>query len=260
MLDTYASIVEALKAACWHNNCDLDLRWVDAEEVETRGSKTFLSDVAGVVVPGGFGTRGIEGKIQSIQYAREQKTPYLGLCLGMQLAVVEFARNKAGLSQASSQEFLDENKVGAGETPSVEAGNTPCVNGKTPGIEEAEANQLVIHIMAEQKTITDKGGTMRLGGWDCVLAEDTFSYQAYGQKKIRERHRHRYEFNNIFRDQLESAGLRIAGTTPDNQLVEIVEVADHPWFVGVQYHAEFTSRPITGHPLFNSFIAACLRR
>lgn len=233
MLDTYASVVEALKAACWQNDHDLNLRWVDSEEIESQSAKMILGDVDGIVVPGGFGNRGTEGKIKAIQFARENKVPYLGLCLGMQLAVIEFARNVAGIKQATSQEYVDEGDVS-----------------------KEHLKDCVIHIMEDQKTITDKGGTMRLGGWDCALDESSFSYKAYGKKEIRERHRHRYEFNNDFREQLTKAGLRIAGTTLDNKLVEIVEVPDHPWFVGVQYHAEFTSRPISGHPLFNDFIKA----
>lgn len=236
MLDTYASVVEALKAACWQSNTDLELRWIDSEKIEKKGAESFLSQVSGIVVPGGFGSRGIEGKIQAIQYARENKIPYLGLCLGMQLAVVEFARNVAGIKEATSAELIDEGDVSEG----------------------ARGN-CVIDIMESQKDIKDKGGTMRLGGWDCVLADGSFSREAYGKKDIRERHRHRYEFNNDYREQLEKSGLRIAGTTPDGNLVEIVEVADHPWFVGVQYHAEFTSRPVGGHPLFNGFIAAAIK-
>jgi len=225
MLDTYSSVIEALKAACWMNGVNLNLRWVDAEEIESNGADMYVRDVRGIVVPGGFGTRGIEGKIQAIRFAREHKVPYLGLCLGMQLAVIEFARNVTGIEDATSQEF-------------------------------SSAGSWVIHIMESQKSVTDKGGTMRLGGWDAVLTKDSFAYRAYGKKNIRERHRHRYEFNNKFRKRLEKTGLRISGTTPDNNLVEIIEVKDHPWFVGVQYHAEFTSRPTTGHPLFNSFINA----
>ncbi len=236
MLDTYTSVVEALKAACWRNDRDLNLRWVDAEEIENRGAEEFLKGAAGVLVPGGFGTRGFEGKIRAIRYARENKMPYLGLCLGMQLAVVEFARHVAGLPNAVSQEILDE----------LPSGNRPA--GK-----DAIS---VIHIMESQKDVEDKGGTMRLGGWNCVLNKQSFAFKAYGKEQIRERHRHRYEFNNAFRQRLEDAGLRVAGTTSDNKLVEIVEVANHPWFVGVQYHAEFTSRPIDGHPLFNAFIRA----
>jgi len=236
MLDTYASVVEALKSACWQADHDLNLRWVDSEQIEKQGTQAFLSDVAGIVVPGGFGMRGIEGKIQAIQYARENKVPYLGLCLGMQLAVIEFARHVAGIAEANSSEFIDEGDLS-----------------------EDKRSSCVIDIMADQKTVTDKGGTMRLGGWDCTLTDGTFSIAAYGDKNIRERHRHRYEFNNDFKEQLQKAGLVIAGTTPDGSLVEIVEVKDHPWFVGVQYHAEFTSRPISGHPLFNDFIKASVK-
>ena len=232
MLDTYASVIEALKAACWQNDRNLDLRWVDSEKIEKDGAEKYLADVAGIVVPGGFGVRGTEGKIQAIQYAREQKIPYLGLCLGMQLAVIEFARNVAGVPQATSEEFLEE------------------------GAKDQDKKECVIHLMESQKTITDKGGTMRLGGWDCKLQPDTLAYKAYGQENIRERHRHRYEFNNEFREQFTSKGMVLSGTTPDNELVEIIEVKDHPWFVGVQFHPEFTSRPVKGHPLFNAFISA----
>lgn len=239
MLDTYASVVEALKAAAWHNDHDLVLRWIDAQELE-RGEqmvKRELEGVAGIVVTGGFGRRGTEGMIRSIKYARENKVPYFGLCFGMQLAVIEFARNVAGIAQATSQEFSDE------ESASVPAQRLPWV----------------INLMEEQKVIENKGGTMRLGGWDCRLVENTHAAKAYGTSKIRERHRHRYEFNNEFRGQLEKAGLIIAGTTPSGGLVEIVELPNHPWFVGVQFHPEFTSRPTTGHPLFNSFLAAAIQ-
>jgi CTP synthase len=233
MLDTYASLVEALKAACWQNNCDLNLRWIDAEEAEKGSANEQLKDVQGIVVPGGFGMRGTEGKIKAIEIARKNKIPYLGLCFGMQLAVIEFARNIAGIPQATSQEFIDEGD----QTPK-------------------RLSHCVIHLMESQKDITNKGGTMRLGGWDCALDPQSKTHAAYGRKKIRERHRHRYEFNNEFRTQLEKAGMRIAGTTLDGKLVEVIEVIDHPWFVGVQFHPEFTSRPIGGHPLFNAFIAA----
>lgn len=231
MLDTYASLVEALRAACWHNDRSLDLHWIDAEKLEKDEPSKYLDGMDGIVVPGGFGVRGTEGKIRAISYARENKVPYFGLCLGMQLAVIEYARNVLGVKQATSEEFVEEK-------------------------DKATHNACVIHIMDSQKTIVDKGGTMRLGGWDCVLEKKSFSHKAYGSTEIRERHRHRYEFNNDFREQLTAAGLRIAGTTPDKKLVEIVEVADHPWFVGVQFHPEFTSRPVHGHPLFNAFIAA----
>jgi len=237
MLDTYASVVEALKHAAWFNNRDLVLRWIDAEELEDAADPAEMLDgIQGVVVPGGFGMRGTEGKIRAIQYARENKVPYFGLCLGMQLATIEFARNVAGIAQATSQEFIDEGDQTADRLRGC-----------------------VIHIMDDQKVVQDKGGTMRLGGWDCVLDKDSQAHQAYGITEIRERHRHRYEFNNDFRDQLTKAGLRLAGTTPDGNLVEIIEVKDHPWFVGVQFHPEFTSRPLTGHPLFNAFIAAATK-
>lgn len=235
MLDTYASLVEALKAACWQNGSDLELLWIDAEKLEKKDKEAWqqLKSAHGIVVPGGFGMRGTEGKIQAIEYARTRKVPYLGLCLGMQLATIEFARNIAGITQATSEEFIDEGDVSTRK-------RTSCV----------------IHIMEDQKVVEEKGGTMRLGGWDCTLTPGTASYKAYRKKKIRERHRHRYEFNNDFREKMEKSGLTIAGTTLDKKLVEVVEVADHPWFVGVQFHPEFTSRPVNGHPLFNAFIKA----
>ncbi|OGY30992.1 MAG: CTP synthase [Candidatus Andersenbacteria bacterium RIFCSPHIGHO2_02_FULL_45_11] len=228
MLDTYASLVEALKAACWQNGYDLELHWIDAEKIEKKDKEAWdaLKNAKGVVVPGGFGVRGTEGKIDAIEFARKNNIPYLGLCLGMQLAAIEFARNVAGVNQATSEEFDEDSKA--------------CV----------------IHIMDDQKTITEKGGTMRLGGWDCVLDPKSRIAKAYGTKKIRERHRHRYEFNNDFREKLESKGMMIAGTTPDGRLVEVVEIPSHKWFVAVQFHPEFTSRPLTGHPLFNAFIKA----
>ena len=235
MLDTYASLVEALKAASWHNKHKLSLRWIDAEELEKnpRSAKQQFNGVSGVVVPGGFGVRGTEGKIKAIQYARENNIPYLGICLGMQLATVEYARNVLGIKQATSEEF-DEN--------------------------HSHPSACVIHIMEDQKVVEQKGGTMRLGGWDCVLQKGSRAYKAYGKKTIRERHRHRYEFNNDFREQMESAGMTLSGTTPNGKLVEIIEIEDHPWFVGVQFHPEFTSRPIQGHPLFNAFLSAAVQQ
>lgn len=235
MLDTYASLVEALKAACWVNGVNLILRWIDAEDVERVGADELLREADGIVVPGGFGVRGTEGKIKAITHARTKKIPYLGLCLGLQLAVIEFAREVAGIKQATSEEFTS-----PPPSPTLGEGEFQCV----------------IHLMDDQKSIVDKGGTMRLGGWDCVLEDGSLTATAYGTTKIRERHRHRYEFNNDFREQLTKAGMRLAGTTPDKRLVEVIEISDHPWFVGVQFHPEFTSRPLTGHPLFNAFIAA----
>ncbi len=228
MLDTYASMVEALKAASWQNDRDLELIWIDAEKVEKKDKIAWeeLKAAKGIVVPGGFGVRGTEGKIDAIEYARENNVPYLGLCLGMQLAAIEFARNVAGIKDATSEEF------------------------------DAQAKNKIIHIMDSQKTVTDKGGTMRLGGWDCKLIKGSRIAKAYGKQNIRERHRHRYEFNNDFKEKLGKAGMSITGTTPDKRLVEVIEIPSHPWFVAVQFHPEFTSRPLTGHPLFNAFIKA----
>jgi CTP synthase len=186
--------------------------------------------VDGILVPGGFGARGIEGKIEAVRMAREGAIPYFGLCLGMQVAVIEFARHVAGLEGAHSAEF------------------------------DAATPYPVIDLMEDQKGLTDKGATMRLGAFACRLHADTKSAAAYGVEQVSERHRHRYEFNNAFRERLQQAGLVIAGTNPDRDLVEIVENADHPWFVGVQFHPEFKSKPRKAHPLFASFIAAALAR
>lgn len=228
MGDTYISVTEALKAAAWFWNYDINIKWVDAEDLEKEGGLSVLEDCIGIVVPGGFGSRGIEGKILAIKYAREKKIPYLGLCLGMQLAVIEFARNVAGLKNAHSTE-IDE---------------------KTP--------HPVIHIMPSQAKITKKGGTMRLGAYPCILDKKSKSYKAYKLSWIEERHRHRYEFNNDYRDKLKKAGLILAGTSPDKKLVEIIEIKDHPWFVATQFHPEFKSRPTRPHPLFRDFIKACI--
>ncbi len=226
--DAYKSIIESFVHSGAANNVKVEIEWVNAEELEN-GEKTpeeLLSDVHGVLVPGGFGERGVEGKIKAIQFARENRIPFFGICLGMQCAVIEFARNVAGLEGAHSAEF---------------SSTTPYP---------------VIDLMEEQKGIEEKGGTMRLGAYPCVLKEETFSYEAYGKKEISERHRHRYEFNNRFRETLEKAGLVIAGTSPDGKLVEIVEIKDHPWFVAVQFHPEFKSRPKSPHPLFLNFVRA----
>jgi len=180
-------------------------------------------------VPGGFGERGIEGKIKAIQYCRENKVPFFGICLGMQLAVIEFARNVLGHREANSTEF--------------------CSDTPYPYID----------LMPEQKNITNMGGTMRLGQYKCAINKDTFAYAAYGQEEISERHRHRYEFNNIYFEEITKAGMRVAGVNPDHGLVEIIELSDHPWFVGVQFHPEFKSRPIRSHPLFRELVAAAKR-
>ncbi|RKQ63665.1 CTP synthase [Thermovibrio guaymasensis] len=224
--DAYKSIVESFVHAGAANNVKVDIKWVNAEELDQVEPEEFLSDVYGILVPGGFGERGVEGKIRAVKFARENRIPFFGICLGMQCAVIEFARNVAGLEGAHSSEFSK---------------TTPYP---------------VIDLMEEQKGVKEKGGTMRLGAYPCVLKEDTFSYKAYGVKEISERHRHRYEFNNAFRETLEKAGLVIAGTSPDGKLVEVVEIKNHPWFVAVQYHPEFKSRPRKPHPLFVNFVKA----
>ncbi len=234
LTDAYISVIEAVKAAAWHNNADPQLDWLDATEFENNPEKLKeLSKYDGVLVPGGFGSRGVEGKINVIRYAREKKIPYFGLCYGMQLATIEFARHVAGL----------------------EGANTAEVN--------PEAAHPVIHIMPDQEAIVRKGkygGTMRLGAYPCVLTPKTHARTAYGKREISERHRHRYEFNNDYRERLEKAGLTISGTSPDGKLVEIVELKNHPFFVGVQFHPEFLSRPLRPHPLFNAFVKAALKK
>lgn len=242
MKDTYMSLIEALKAAAWAQGRSLDLWWVDAEQVESGKLKVEeLRGAAGIVVPGGFGIRGTEGKMRAIQFAREHKIPCLGLCLGMQLMVIETARNLANIPAAASEEF------------------SPA-RGRSKDAHDHTMDSCVIHLMTEQKKTLLKGGTMRLGAWPCVLKEGTLARTLYGERKISERHRHRYEFNNAFRQKLERAGLRVSGTTPDGQLVEIVERTDHPFFLGVQFHPEFQSRPIRPHPLFLGFMRAAVRQ
>jgi len=226
--DTYLSVTEAIKAACWYHGFEADIHRVDSESLEG-GNLKALKDLAGIIVPGGFGERGIEGKIAAARFARENKIPYLGLCLGMQIAVIEFARYVLGTNQVNSAEFRP--------------------NVKNP----------VITLMSEQRKVVKKGGTMRLGAYPCVLDKKSKAYKAYKTQKISERHRHRFEFNNKYREKLEKSGLRIAGTSPDNKLVEIIEVADHPWFVASQFHPEFKSRPFRPHPLFRDFVKACIK-
>ena len=232
LADSYISVIEAIKQAAWLNGRQPVLCWINSEEFEKDSNKLAeLKKYDGIIVPGGFGSRGVEGKISAIKYCRENNIPYLGLCYGMQLATIEFARNVAGLAKA----------------------NTTEIDPQTP--------YPVIHTMADQvKKIEQKkmGGTMRLGAYPCVLAKDSVSYKAYGQKEISERHRHRYEFNNEYRKLLEEKGLRIAGTSPDNNLVEIIEVPNHKFFVGTQFHPEFKSRPLKPHPLFREFIKAAI--
>ena len=231
MEDTYICIFEALRSAGWYHNVDLNLKWIDAEELgsPTANIPELMNGCDGYVVPGGFGVRGIEGKIKAAQYARENKIPYLGLCLGMQIAVIEFARNVLGWQDANSTEF-DENTT-----------------------------HPVIHIMEYQKTILDKGGTMRLGAYPAVLRPNSRAQFAYQLSEISERHRHRYEFNNLYRQNFETAGMILSGVSPSNELVEIIELRDHPWFVASQFHPEFKSRPNRPHPLFRDFIGAVIR-
>ena len=224
--DAYLSVAEALIHGGIENGVKVDIKWVDSETVTGGNAAAILSDCAGVLVPGGFGDRGIEGKIAAIQYARENKVPFLGICLGMQMAVVEFARHAAGLAGAHSSEL------------------------------DPRTEHPVIDLMPDQVGVTDKGGTMRLGSFPCRLAEGSRTMAAYGTGHIDERHRHRYEFNNAYRERLTAAGLALTGLSPDNRLVEIVELKDHPWFVGVQFHPELKSRPNRAHPLFRAFIAA----
>ncbi|SHE43579.1 CTP synthase [Alkalibacter saccharofermentans] len=227
--DAYLSVAEALKHGGIANDCDVEIKWVHSEDVTEDNAEKVFSDVKGIIIPGGFGERGIEGKIAAARYARIKKVPYLGLCLGLQIAVIEFARNVAGLKGANSAE-LDP--------------NTPYP---------------VIDLMHEQKDIDNKGGTMRLGLYPCKLKEGTKAYEAYGTEMIDERHRHRYEVSNRFRETLEEKGLVISGISPDRVLVEMVEIENHPWFVATQAHPEFKSRPNKAHPLFRDFVGATLK-
>ncbi len=226
--DSYISVIESLYHAGFANNVKVKVQLVDSETITKENVAEKLSRFDGVVVPGGFGNRGIEGKIETIKYVRENKIPFLGICLGMQMAVVEFARNVLKLKDANSAEF-DENT-------------------KNP----------LIHIMEEQKGIDKKGGTMRLGAYPCVLKEGTLASKVYGKSEISERHRHRFEYNNDYREKLEKAGLKISGTSPDGLLVEIVEIPEHPYFIAGQFHPELKSRPNNPAPLFVGLIKACL--
>jgi CTP synthase len=234
LTDAYKSVNEALFHGGMDNGVRVRIIYIDAESLEKEGADQ-LASVHGVLVPGGFGERGTEGKMIAIRFARENKIPYLGICLGMQLAVVEFARHVAGLKNAVSSEF-------------DERAEHPVIALMTEWEQEGARVQ--------RSSDSDLGGTMRLGGYPCKVMPDTHAGRAYGQDEIRERHRHRYEFNNTFRERLEAAGLVVSGTLPDNSLVEIIEVKDHPWFVACQFHPEFLSRPYAAHPLFAAFVAA----
>lgn len=227
--DAYISIVESLKHGGIHNKTNVNINWVNSEEVTPETADELLKGSDGILVPGGFGDRGIEGKIIAAQYARENKIPYFGICLGMQIAVIEFARNVLGLEGAHSSELRPD---------------TPYP---------------VIDLMPEQKDVENLGGTMRLGIYPCKIKKDTLAARVYGDDLIYERHRHRYEFNNFYREQIENAGMKVCGQSPDEKLVEMVEIPDHPWFLAVQFHPEFKSRPNRSHPLFASFIEAALK-
>ncbi len=228
--DSYKSLTEALTHGGIPSSVAVDLKWIEAEEVDRDGAEAHLSDVDGVLIPGGFGLRGIAGMIKSVEFARRRHVPFLGICLGMQCAVIEFARHVAGLAGAHSTEF------------------------------EKNAAHQVIYLLPSLEGVEEMGGTMRRGRYTCLLDKESVTAAAYGTVEVSERHRHRYEFNNRYRDSLVSSGLRIAGTTQDGKLVEAVEVVDHPWFVAVQFHPEFKSKPLTPHPLFRDFVKASLEK
>ena len=230
MTDSYLSVIEALRHAGIAHNVHTRVRWVDAEDLEDRDPSDLLDGAAAIVVPGGFGPRGIEGKIVAVNYARTRNVPFFGLCLGMQVAVIEFARKVLGSDDCNSTEF------------------------------DPDVKHPVIHPMSEYYDVANLGGSMRLGLWPCDLVEGTLVQRAYGADRIEERHRHRMEFNNKYRDILRSQGLVFSGVSPDGKLVEIVELESHPWFVGSQFHPEFASRPNRPHPLFREFVAAALRQ
>ena len=227
--DAYLSVAEALRHGGYENGTHVDIQWIEAEEVTEKTVKNILGDVNGILVPGGFGDRGIEGKIIAANYARENDIPYLGICLGMQIAVIEFARNVLGFKDANSGEF-----------------------------DESSAHK-VIDLMPDQQGNVPKGGTMRLGAYPCIINKGTVMEKAYGKEEIAERHRHRYEFNNDYRDAVTEGGMTIAGTSPDGRLVEAIELQNKKFFVAVQYHPEFKSRPNNAHPLFREFIKASLK-
>jgi CTP synthase len=227
--DSYKSLHESLVHGGLANDLSVQLEYIDSEQIE-RGGTAVLAGMDGILVPGGFGDRGVEGKIAAIRYARENNVPFFGICLGMQLAVIEFARNVCGLKQASSTEF------------------------------QKDCPEPLIDLMPDQRGVKDKGGTMRLGAYPCVLKPGSHALEIYGKEEISERHRHRFEVNNDFRDVLTEKGLLLSGTSPDNRLVEIIELPNHPHFLGCQFHPEFKSRPMAAHPLFSSFVAAACQR
>ena len=226
--DSYISIREAFAHAGAQENIGVDLEWISSERIVEDGPEAHLAELDGLLIPGGFGDRGVEGKVESVHYVRTNKIPFFGICLGLQCATIEFARDVLGLPRANSSEF------------------------------DPETPDPVIALLEEQEDVTQKGGTMRLGAYDAVLKDGTVSRSCYGKEEIVERHRHRYEFNPAYRERFEAAGMDVAGTSPSGELVEIVELPDHPWFVGVQFHPEFLSRFLSPHPLFQGFVRSCL--
>ena len=235
LTESYKSLSEALHHSGFPNECRVEIVYVDSEQIEKSGFEAALKSAApdkeidALLVPGGFGSRGSEGKIAAVRYAREKKLPFFGICLGLQMAVIEYARHVAGLKTATSREF------------------------------DEKSNCAVIDLMDSQRGVTAKGATMRLGAYACDLKKGSLARKVYGKNEISERHRHRFEVNNTYREQLEKAGLICSGINTELNLVEIIELADHPWFIGVQFHPEFKSSPRTSHPLFSSFIAAALQ-
>jgi CTP synthase len=229
LADSYKSLHEALLHGGIANECKVEIDYVDSEKIEQDGIPDAVDRADGILVPMGFGPRGTEGKIAAVRYAREEKVPFLGICFGMQMAVIEYARHVCGLDGANSSE----------------------VDEHTP--------HPVIHLMTGQRTVTSKGGTMRLGAYACVLREDSLAFRLYGKRKISERHRHRYEVNNAYRDSLTQHGLILSGLSPDESLVEMIELTNHPFFLASQFHPEFKSRPLDCHPMFKGFIKAAFQ-
>jgi len=228
--DAYLSVAEALHHAGFYHNVHINIHWIDSGEIQESNVSSMLSGLDGIIVPGGFGSRGIEGMILAAEYARENRIPYFGICLGMQIAVIEFARNVAGIRDANSGEF------------------------------DEQCRNKVIDFMPGQSEDIDKGGTLRLGAYPCLIRPGTTMERCYGRCEISERHRHRYEFNNDYREKLQACGLILSGISPDNKLVETIELKDQPFFVGVQYHPEFKSRPNKPHPLFRGFVGAAVEK
>jgi CTP synthase len=226
--DAYLSVAESIRHASWAAGCDVTIRWIDSEKLEHGGDTEPLAGLDGIVIPGGFGYRGIEGKVQAARFGRQQQVPTLGLCMGMQCMVIELARTALGTDDANSTEF------------------------------DAFTPHPVIDLLPEQQDVNDKGGTMRLGSYPCVLVEGSLAHRAYRQPIVLERHRHRWEFNNAYRELLGNHGMRYSGLSPDGRLVEICELEGHPFYLGTQYHPEFRSRPNRPHPLFTSFIQSAL--